>query len=132
MASSNNSPSSPQEPAVLATGAADRRVPSLLQSTALGGTAAVFAVNFPPPIELVKTRVHVSEFGILQTCSNTMRHEGVSAFWKGIVFAYGRELSYTSIKLGAYAPVRDALGAGKDAPFYLKFLAGAITGGVYV
>jgi len=28
------------------------------------------------------------------------------------------------------APVRDALGAGKDAPFYLKFLAGAITGGV--
>ena len=36
----------------------------------------------------------------------------------------------TSIKLGAYAPVRDALGAGKDSPFYLKFLAGAITGGV--
>jgi hypothetical protein len=32
--------------------------------------------------------------------------------------------------LSAYAPVRDALGAGKDAPVYLKFLAGAITGGV--
>lgn len=46
------------------------------------------------------------------------------------VFAWGREASYASIKLGAYAPVRDALGAGKDAPFYLKFLAGAITGGV--
>lgn len=30
----------------------------------------------------------------------------------------------------AYAPVRDWLGAGKDAPFYMKFLAGAITGGV--
>ena len=30
----------------------------------------------------------------------------------------------------AYAPVRDALGAGADAPFYMKFLAGAITGGV--
>lgn len=28
------------------------------------------------------------------------------------------------------APVRDALGAGKDSPFYMKFLAGAITGGV--
>lgn len=39
-------------------------------------------------------------------------------------------MSYTSIKLGAYAPVRDALGAGKDSPFYMKFLAGAITGGV--
>lgn len=32
--------------------------------------------------------------------------------------------------LAAYAPVRDWLGAGKDAPFYMKFLAGAITGGV--
>lgn len=41
-----------------------------------------------------------------------------------------REMSYTSIKLGAYAPVRDAIGAGKDSPFYMKFLAGAITGGV--
>ena len=30
----------------------------------------------------------------------------------------------------AYAPVRDWLGAGPDAPFYMKFLAGAITGGV--
>lgn len=59
-----------------------------------------------------------------------LRNEGVLAFWKGLAFAYGRELSYTSIKLGAYAPVRDALGAGKDAPFYLKFLSGAITGGV--
>jgi hypothetical protein len=28
------------------------------------------------------------------------------------------------------APVRDALGAGKDSPIYMKFLAGAITGGV--
>lgn len=43
----------------------------------------------------------------------------------------GREGSYASIKLGAYAPVRDALGAsGKDANFLLKFAAGAITGGV--
>lgn len=29
------------------------------------------------------------------------------------------------------APVRDMIGAGSpDAPFYMKFLAGAITGGV--
>ena len=35
-----------------------------------------------------------------------------------------------SIHSIALVTVRDALGAGKDAPFYLKFLAGAITGGV--
>jgi hypothetical protein len=95
----------------------------------LGGTSAMFAVNFTHPIELVKTRMQVSGKGIAETCSSVMAKEGVASFWKGIIFAYGRELSYTSIKLGAYAPVRDKLGAGKDAPFYLKFLAGAITGG---
>ena len=55
--------------------------------------------------------------------------EGASAFYKGIIWAWGRERSYASIKLGAYAPVRNALGAGKDSPFYLKVAAGAITGG---
>uniref|UniRef100_A0A6U3TSY5 Mitochondrial carrier protein n=1 Tax=Ditylum brightwellii TaxID=49249 RepID=A0A6U3TSY5_9STRA len=109
---------------------AEKPSPSLLQSMALGGTSALFAVNFTHPIELVKTRMQVSGKGIGATCSAVMGSEGISAFWKGIAFAYGREMSYTSIKLGAYAPVRDALGAGKDAPFYLKFLAGAITGGV--
>ncbi len=64
------------------------------------------------------------------TVSETASKEGIAAFWKGLTFAYGRELSYTSVKLGAYAPLRDLMGAGKDAPFYLKFLAGAITGGV--
>lgn len=74
--------------------------------------------------------MQVSGAGIGITASTLYRTEGLAAFWKGLYFAFGRELSYTSIKLGAYAPVRDALGAGKDAPFYIKFLAGAITGGV--
>jgi len=102
----------------------------LLESMGLGGTSAVFAVNFTHPIETVKTRMQVSGLSIGATCSGIMGKEGVAAFWKGIAFAYGREMSYTSIKLGAYAPVRDKLGAGKDSPIYLKFLAGAITGGI--
>lgn len=102
---------------------------NLLQSMALGGSAAAFAVNFTHPIETVKTRMQVSGLSIGETVSGILSKEGVGAFYKGIPFAYGRELSYTSIKLGAYAPVRDYLGAGKESPFYLKFLAGAITGG---
>ena len=104
--------------------------PGLFQSMGLGGSAAVFAVNFTHPIETVKTRMQVSGESIAHTVSTTAKSEGFSGFYKGIVFAWGREISYTSVKLGAYAPVRDWLGAGKDAPFYLKFLAGAITGGV--
>jgi len=103
---------------------------SLAESMLLGGTAAVFAVNFTHPIETVKTRMQVSGNTIASTASDIMTKEGISAFWKGIAFAYGREMSYTSIKLGGYAPVRDMLGAGKESPFYMKFFAGAITGGI--
>ncbi|KAL3758382.1 hypothetical protein ACHAWU_005052 [Discostella pseudostelligera] len=109
------------------------RKPNLLESMACGGLAAAFAVNFTHPIELVKTRMQASGGTIGGTISGVMKNEGVLSFWKGLPFAYGRELSYTSVKLGAYAPVRNLLGAGEDspdAPFYLKFLAGALTGGV--
>lgn len=107
------------------------KAPSLIQSIALGGASCVFTVNFTHPIELVKTRMQVSGSGLGLVVGNTFRQEGIGAFWKGIVWAWGREGSYASIKLGAYAPVRDAIGAsGPDAPFYLKFAAGALTGGV--
>lgn len=75
--------------------------------------------------------MQVSGQGLGQVVTSLVKTEGIPAFWKGIAFAWGREGSYASIKLGAYAPVRDALGAsGADAPFYLKFFAGALTGGV--
>lgn len=107
------------------------RKPTLVESIALGGASCVFTVNFTHPIELVKTRMQVSGDGLIHVCSNTLKKEGIGSFWKGIVWAWGREGSYASIKLGGYAPMRDALGAGgKDAPFYLKFAAGAITGGL--
>jgi hypothetical protein len=56
--------------------------PSILQSTFMGGTAAVFAVNFTHPIELVKSRVQVNNLGVMQTISDTMKNEGFAAFWK--------------------------------------------------
>mmetsp|Transcript_1978 Transcript_1978/g.3360 ORF Transcript_1978/g.3360 Transcript_1978/m.3360 type:complete len:284 (+) Transcript_1978:109-960(+) len=109
----------------------DPRKPNLLESMACGGVAAAFAVNFTHPIELVKTRMQASGGGIGSTVAGVMKNGGVPAFWKGLPFGWGRELSYTSVKLGAYAPVRNAIGAGgADAPIYLKFFAGALTGGV--
>jgi len=107
------------------------RPPTLVDSIGLGGVACIFAINFTHPIELVKTRMQVTGHQLQYTIRTTFQQEGIAAFWKGIVWAWGREGSYASIKLGAYAPVRDAIGAGgKDAPFYLKFAAGALTGGV--
>jgi len=109
----------------------ETRKPNLFESMACGGTAAAFAVNFTHPIELVKTRMQASGGSIGGTISAVLKNEGVLSFWKGLPFAFGRELSYTSVKLGAYTPLRNAMGASSpDAPIYLKFLAGAITGGV--
>ena len=56
--------------------------PTILQSTFLGGAAAVFAVNFTHPIELVKSRVQENNMGVVQTISDTMKNEGIAAFWK--------------------------------------------------
>jgi hypothetical protein len=118
------------------------RAPTLLESIALGGASCIFTVNFTHPIETVgrkrhlpsfkalhqtsshqlsslndqvKTRMQVTGDGLGVVIRNTLKNEGVGSFWKGIVWAWGREGSYASIKLGGYAPVRDALGAsGKD------------------
>lgn len=115
---------------IMAT-SSDRPKAGLLTSIALGGASCVFTVNFTHPIETVKTRMQVTGNGLGMVVGNTMKQEGAAAFYKGIAFAWFREGSYASIKLGAYAPVRDAIGAGSpDSSFLLKFLAGAITGGV--
>jgi hypothetical protein len=60
-----------------------------------------------------------------------MKTEGFPALWKGIQAAWLREASYTTVKLGGYGPIRDALGAkDKNAPFYLKFAAGSMSGSI--
>lgn len=116
---------------IMATSGDNLTKPGLMTSVALGGASCVFTVNFTHPIELVKTRMQVTGDSLGLVVGNTMKKEGAAAFWKGIAFAWFREGSYASIKLGAYAPVRDAMGANKpESPFYLKFAAGAITGGV--
>ena len=44
--------------------------------------------------------MQVSGLGVGQTASSLYANEGVAAFWKGLAFAWGREIFYTSIKLG--------------------------------
>lgn len=93
------------------------------QSVGLAASAAVLVVNVTQPLDFIKTRRQVdSKFNIRLFVHN----EGFIATYKGIQAAWCREAAYTSFKLGAYGPLRDAIG-GKDH-FGLKFLAGAMTG----
>ena len=102
--------------------------PNLWQSMGLAGTTAITVVNFTHPIELVKTRLQMSnKFKI----NKFLRQEGVTSLWKGIQAAWLREATYTSIKLGMYGPLRESLGAtNQEAPFILKFAAGATSGSI--
>lgn len=103
--------------------------PGALASMGLAGVTALFAVNFTHPIETVKTRLQVQ--GSAFSLRAMLQNEGVPALWKGIHAAWLREASYTTVKLGGYGPIRDAIGAkDKNAPFFLKFAAGATSGSV--
>jgi hypothetical protein len=101
--------------------------PSTLESMGLACSTALLAVNFTHPIETVKTRMQVGSFSF----GTFIKEEGVLALWKGIQPAWMREATYTTVKLGGYGPIRDALGAkDKNAPFMLKFFAGSLSGSI--
>jgi len=101
--------------------------PGFLESMSLAGTTAIIVVNFTHPIEVVKTRMQVmANYSI----AGMLKSEGYMSLYKGIQAGYFREASYTSIKLGAYAPIKSLLGDKGDAPFYIKFASGSLSGGL--
>ena len=48
----------------------------------------------------------------------------------GIGAAWLREASYTSLRLGLYGPIKQALGVKKNSNFILKFAAGSLAGAI--
>lgn len=111
----------------------------LFRSVGAAGTAAVITVTGIHPIDVVKTRLQISgsgggrdykKLGIFGSVGIIASEEGVAAFWKGIGAAWLREASYTSLRLGLYAPIKHAMGVKKDSNFFLKFSAGSLAGAI--
>jgi len=108
----------------------------LVRSVGCAGSAAVITVTFVHPIDTVKTRLQVSgtkgsrdyrALGNIGTITTIATEEGIPAFWKGLPAAWLREASYTSIRLGLYKPIVDAMGATSTLE---KFGAGCLAGGI--
>jgi hypothetical protein len=95
-------------------------------SISLAGVTAVIVVNGTHPIDTFKTRLQAIGPGF--SLKTMIKQEGIGAFYKGINAAWLREGTYASVRLGGYAPIRDALGAHENSHFLLKFLAGSISG----
>lgn len=106
--------------------------PGLWASVVLSGVASIISVNFIHPIELVKTRIQVTGLSVTVTVRRLIHSEGHRALYKGIQAAWLREGSYTALKMGMYAPVRDFIagfdGSGRSATPGEMFVAGCVTG----
>jgi hypothetical protein len=107
----------------------------LLRNVGAAGSSAVLAVTGIHPIDVVKTRLQISDgpvnykgLGIKGTIQTIAKSEGIPAFWKGIGAAWLRESSYTSLRLGLYGPIKEVLNVKKDSSFIMKFTAGSLAG----
>ena len=102
------------------------------------------AAVFTNPIDVVKIRLQLQGEGkevagrgrgLIGMFVHIFREEGVLAFWKGIIPSLLREITYSSIRLGAYEPLRNLLssqeeqGRGQIA-IWKKLVAGAAAGAV--
>ena len=66
--------------------------------------------------------------GIDGTVRVMLKEEGLPSLWKGIGDAWMREVSYNSLRLGLYGPIKRMLGVKSDSPFLLKFVSGSLSG----
>ena len=98
---------------------------SLSSNMGIAFCSAVTTVNFTHPIDLVKTRLQVKNFNLVKMVKN----EGILSLWNGLPAAWLREGTSTTVKLGCYGPIKEALGANnKEAGFHIKLLSGGISG----
>eukprot|EP00439_Symbiodinium_sp_Y106_P032867 s2867_g3.t3 len=85
-------------------------------ASALGAT---IAETVTLPTDVVKVRLQVQQSGkyagFLDCLLQTARQEGPTALWKGLAPALLRQISYTSLSLVIYEPIRE---------FYVKALHG--------
>jgi len=112
---------------------------SLITNIVSAGTSAVLTVTLIHPIDVVKTRLQVSNdlskinyksLGLVGSVKTIYKNEGIGAFWKGIKAAWLRESTYTSLRLGLYEPIKQLMGVNNKSGFGEKFIAGSLAGAI--
>ncbi|ETV64893.1 hypothetical protein H257_18289 [Aphanomyces astaci] len=106
----------------------------------LAGCSNLSAAFITNPIDVLKTRMQLEgelpphaprRYGGFVAGGHTiLRSEGWRGFYKGLTASLMRDGFYSGIRLGAYEPVKELLGATDPSttPLYTKITAGAITG----
>lgn len=113
---------------------------------AASAVGALLAETSTLPTDVVKVRLQVQQTaggaggaprysGFVDCLRQTARSEGPLALWKGLTPALVRQVSYTSLSLVIYEPIRDFYqrqlgGSGSDGkPTYIQRLAAGGTAG---
>lgn len=114
-----------------------------------GGAASATAELLTLPIDITKVRLQTQRSvstaggkpathynGMLHAVQTIVKHEGPSALWNGATPALLRQVSYTSICMVLYEPLRNTFGANAvhgtngEVSFIKKFLAGGCAGAI--
>ncbi|XP_064651776.1 mitochondrial substrate carrier family protein ucpB-like [Lineus longissimus] len=115
----------------------------------LAGASCMSAAAVTNPIDVIKIRMQldqelssenkISEIlkgryyrGILRGGVKIVRDEGLAGLYKGLPASLMREGSYSTIRLGAYEPLKQLFGATDPShtPLWKKICAGAISGAI--
>ncbi|XP_045165322.2 mitochondrial substrate carrier family protein ucpB-like [Mercenaria mercenaria] len=114
----------------------------------LAGTSCMLAAAVTNPIDVVKIRMQLENEmaeqkglthlkgryynGWVKGCATIVKDEGIPGLYKGVFPSLMREGSYSTIRLGAYEPLKRVFGATDPAhtPLWKKICAGAMSGAV--
>ena len=110
-----------------------------------GAVASSAAEMATLPIDCSKVRLQaqgmgtiakgaVQYHGMVDTIQKVVKFEGASALWKGATPAVARQISYSSMCMVMYEPLRNMFmkNTNGQATFVQKLMAGGIAGGISI
>lgn len=113
---------------------------SALGGMALGGISAIISGFITHPMDTTKIRMQNSgkrgppknniHKSVFKTFRMIVKNEGVSGLYKGILPSMLREMTYSSMRLGLYEPIKYLFGEKdpKTTPFLTKVISGGASG----
>jgi hypothetical protein len=108
---------------------------------AASSAAAAMAEVITLPLDVAKVRLQVQQVppkytGFVDCVRKTAAEEGFGALYKGLAPALLRQVSYSSLSMVLYEPVRNAIVSDAEkenaVPFYKRLLAGGLAGGAAI
>jgi hypothetical protein len=113
---------------------------AVLLKAVLSGQVCAIIAAFLNPFDVIKIRLqnqsphssHPQYKGFFSGLLQIYRQEGLTGWCRGLEASILREMTYSSIRIGAYEPIRNAISGGsvpEETSYSTKFLSALITGG---